>query len=396
MPQADQYSSSPASSTSCQAGADTESRPGASKGQKLQSNNPSVSRHRANAAVTAAPARSYSSSPSPVQAGESAQAQGTSATQQPPQPLSDPQQLLHTTTLDLDRQNGTGATSLSSEGPGAKLAWPTVSRHQTEAATEAVSPAEGDTASHRESELETKLSELTNRLSAAEQAAGHSSEIHSQLLQLKEDKAALQADLKQFMHHTSSMLTTLQAQMSRLMGCSLHSTAPVIAENSCTSAASEQSNQGRSETALPAQAQALDSCENISPAISARARGSIHDWHLESHGSQPSPLARHEIFHDAASSPKHTVQQAAHSRVPAGQSGSWMDELCTGMDKRQAQVCRVRMLVGYHVTYVLSCLQMAGIKTTIVAIVSPFIALAAVAFMLGQQVLQHLLESAAH
>ena len=351
-PQANHQSPSPASSTSGQAATDTESRPGASKGQKLESNSLSVGRHRANAAVTAAPDRPYSSSPSPMQTANSAQAQGISAIQQPPQSLSDPQQLLHTTTLELGRQHETGATS---EDPGTKLTGPTGSRHLAEAATEAGLPAKGDSASHREFELETKLSELTDRLSAAEQAAGHSSEIHSQLLQLKEDKVALQADLKHFMQHTSSMLTTLQAQMSRLMGCSLPSTAPVTAENSCTSAASGQLDQGRSETAMPAQDQALGGIEKISPATLTQARGSTHNWHVESHGSQPSPLARHEIFHSAKSSPKHTVQQAAHSRVQSEQSGSWMDELCMGLDKRTMQVRRVSiqqrsLLAGYHMT----------------------------------------------
>ena len=267
--------------------------------------------------------------------------------QQLPQPLSYPEHLLHTTTLDLGRQHEVDATSLSSEDPGAKLTGPTVSKQQAEAATAAGPPAEAESASHRESELETKLSELTHRLSAAELAAGHSSEIHSQLLQLKEDKAALQADLKQFMQHTSSMLTTLQAQMSRLMGCSLPSTAPVTAENSCASAASGQLDEGRSETALPAQTQAPGSPEKISPATLAQVRGSIHDWHLESHGSQPSPLARHEIFQSAASSPKHALQQAAHSRVQSGQSGSWMDELRMSLDKRRTKVCRARISDGW-------------------------------------------------
>ena len=289
-----------------------------------------------------------------MQTGNSELTQGTSAMQQPPQPLSE--RLLHATTFDLSRQHEIGATSLSSEDPGAKLTGPTVSTDQAEAATEAGWPAVGDSASHRESELDTKMSELTHRLRAAEQAAGHSSEIHSQLLQLQEDKATLQAELKQFMQHTSSMLTTLQAQMSRLMGCSRPSSAPVTAENSCASAASGQLDQGRSETALPAQAQAPGSPEKISPATLAPARGSIHDWHLESHGSQPSPLARHEIFQSATSSPEHALQQAAYSRVQSGQSGSWMDELRTGLDKRRTQVCRVRSSDGW-----LSCDMSAGL-----------------------------------
>ena len=321
--------------------------PASSLGQKHESHSPSVSRHRAKAAVTAAPARPYSSSPSPMQAGNSMQAQGTSAKQQPPQLLSDPPQLLHTSIPCLSQQPNAGASSFPREDSDVKVTGPSVSKHQAEAASEA---GLGDAASHRESELETKMSDLAHRLSAAEQAAEPSSEIQSQLLQLKEDKAALQADLKQFMQHTSSMLTTLQAQMSRLMGCSLPSTAPVTAETSCASAASGQVDRGRSEAALPAQAQALGCPEKISPATLAQARDSLHDWHLESHGGQPSPLARHEIFQSAASSPKHEIQLATHSKAQSGQSCSWMDELHMSLKERRLQVCRVKILAGYHVT----------------------------------------------
>lgn len=88
-----------------------------------------------------------------MQAGDSAQAQGI---QQPPQPLSDPSQLLHTTMPDLSRQHTTDAMRVSSEDPDAKLTEP------SEAATEAGSPAEGDFASHRESESETEVNELTH------------------------------------------------------------------------------------------------------------------------------------------------------------------------------------------------------------------------------------------
>lgn len=295
--------------------------------------------------MTAAPAKP-STSPSSVQAGNPSQAQGTSDIQQLPQLMSDTQQLLHSNTADVSQKPGNpGATSISSKDQDAKLKGSAVTTGQVQAATEGGSLAEQDSASHRESELETRLSELTHRLSAAEQAAGHSVEIHSQLLQLKADKAALQADLKQFMQHTSSMLTTLQAQMSRLMGCSLPSTAPVSAENSGTSAASGQLDQGRPEPALSAQAEGQGRPEPISPVTSAQARGSIHDWHVESHGSQPSPLARHEIFQSTTPSPKHTLQQAGHPKLAArsrhqpGQSGLSMDELRMGLDRRRTQVC---------------------------------------------------------
>ena len=292
--------------------------------------------------MTAAPAK-LSTSPSPAQAGNPSQAQGTSDIQQLPQLLSDTQQLLHSNTSDLGQKPGnTDAMSSSSEDQGVKLKGPLKSTSQIQVATEARSQAEQDPAFQRASELETKLSELTHRLSAAEQAAGPSNEIRGQLLQLKADKAALQADMKQFMQHTSSMLTTLQAQMSRLMGCSLPSTAPVSAENSCMSAASGQLNRGR---AGPAPAEGQGRSEPTSPLASAQARGSIHDWNLESHGSQPSPLARHEIFQSATPSLKHTLHQAGNpqptacSREQPGQLGFSVDELRMGLDKTRTQVC---------------------------------------------------------
>lgn len=344
-PQADCQLPSPASSTSGQAATDTDSSPQASQGQKRKSNSPPAGRHRANAAVTAAPAKP-STSPSSVHAGNPSQAQGTSDIQQLPQLLSDTQQLLHSNTSDLGQKpRNPSGTSFSSKDQGARLKGPPMSTGETQAATEAGSQAERDPAFQRASELETKLSELTHRLSAAEQAAGPSFQIRSQLLQLKDDKAALQADMKQFMQHTSSMLTTLQAQMSRLMGCSLPSMAPVSAENSCLSAASGQSGKGRPEPALSAQAEGQGRYEPTSPLTSAQARGSIHDWHLESHGSQPSPLANHEIFQSATPSPKHTLHQAGHpkpaasGRIQPGQSRLSMDELSMGLDKRKTQVC---------------------------------------------------------
>lgn len=219
--------------------------------------------------------------------------------------------------------------------------------HLAEAAAAAGCLAEGQSASHRERELETKLNELTRRLSTAAQAAGISSEVQSQLLQLKEDKAALQADLKQFMQHTSSMLTTIQAQMSRLMGCGSPTITPLTAVHSCASAATGQlgrsqgqghSDQGHLEPALPVQPQMLGSSEPVSPVTVAQARSSITDWRLESHGSQPSPLARHEIFQSAAPS-KHTLPQATPGRGQPQQSASWMDELCMGLDRRSTKVC---------------------------------------------------------
>ena len=52
--------------------------------------------------------------------------------------------------------------------------------------------------------MQSKLIQLTQRLDAAEQAAKHHSELHTQLLQIKADNTALQSDLKHFMEHTST------------------------------------------------------------------------------------------------------------------------------------------------------------------------------------------------
>lgn len=345
-PDTDHQLPSPVRSAPGKAAADPRSKPQASNTSKPESNSPSVGRHRASAAVTAAPAR-QGTSPRPMHAGTLSQPPSESAIQQLPQPGQDSDQLLHSP-QDLGQPcQGAGAASSLCQSSDIKLTEPPAAMHHTEVAAGSGMSAEGQSASHREDELETKLSELTRRLSTAEQAAGVSSEIQSQLLQLKEDKAALQADLKQFMQHTSSMLTTIQAQMSRLMGCSSPATAAPTAQHSCASAGAGQ--QGRSqgqgqldlghpEIALPVQPQVVGSSEPVSPVTLAQARSSISDWRLESHGSQPSPLARHEIFQSAVPS-KQMLPQATHSRAQPGQSGSWMDELCIGADRRSIKVC---------------------------------------------------------
>ena len=195
-------------------------------------------------------------------------------------------------------------------------------------------------ASHKESELEAKLTELTHRLSAAEQAAGHHSEIKEQLLQLKEDKSALQDDLKQFMQHTSSVLTILQANMSRLMLSGSSSRSSLTAENSHASVASIGLPQGFPEPVIAARppleggdahskgsdASWKGSDEAVSPVAMPQARSSLHDWQVESHGNQPSPLARHEIFQSIAS-PVQAVRPPSSLGGQPGQLGSWLAEL---------------------------------------------------------------------
>ena len=67
--------------------------------------------------------------------------------------------------------------------------------HDTEThAAEAVSSAAA-AASGREAQLESRVQQLTQRLTAAEQTAGHQKHLHSQLQQLKSDKSALQSEL---------------------------------------------------------------------------------------------------------------------------------------------------------------------------------------------------------
>lgn len=320
-----------------------------------ESTSPSVGRHRANAAMTAAPARQSNTSPPPMQAGILSQAPDESAIQRLPQLRPDSDQLLHSPPDLGQRRQTAGVTTSPCQSSDIKLTEPPVAMHQADAIAGSGLSEAGQYDLNREDELDTKMTELTHRLSAAEQAAGVSSEIQSQLLQLKEDKAAMQAELKQFMQHTSSMLTTIQAQMSRLMACSSATTAAPTAQHSCAAAALGQ--QGRSqgqgqldlghpETALPVQPQVVGSSEPVSPMTLAQARSSISDWRLESHGSQPSPLARHEIFQSAIPS-KQMLPQATHSRAQPGQSGSWMDEPCMGADTSSTKVCWLWLVLGH-------------------------------------------------
>lgn len=120
-------------------------------------------------------------------------------------------------------------------------------------------------------QLEAQLSMLTDRLHAAEQAAGNHDELQQQLQQLKQDKAALQADVKQFTEHISSMLTTLQSQVSKLLLTGPIHPRPAKQDAFQSPAEKHSSSQGSIRSALP-------------------------QWNVESHGTAPSPLARHQIF----------------------------------------------------------------------------------------------------
>ena len=136
--------------------------------------------------------------------------------------------------------------------------------------------------SSTEQQLEAKLSALTDRLHAAEQAAGQHRELQQQLQELKQAKNALQADMKQFTEHISSMLTTLQSQVSKLLlpGFSQGSTAQHTAVQS-------PANKG-------------------SPGEGSLGTAPLQ-WRLESHGAVASPLARHQIFSSEPASSPHAL-----------------------------------------------------------------------------------------
>ena len=323
---------------SAAAAADAQGKDGASRVQKPGASSPSISRQRAEAAVTSAPPR-QSTSAHAMHAGASLHSHDGDARRLSLQPLMDTQEASHATSrfnYSSDQTHGKGSRGRRSGSQASDEQAFVPQAAASEDSSAACSAGGEQPTTDKESELEATLSELTLRLAAAEEAAGHHSEIQSQLMQLKSDKTALQDDLKQFMQHTSSMLTTIQAQMSRLMVPGAGNTASISAENSHASAASMHFSQGLPATVLPAIAPALGGANLSSPTTCAPARSSLHDWQLESHGSQPSPLARHDIFqHDT--SPRGS-QQAASSISQPAEFGSWMTELQQGLGSRSKQV----------------------------------------------------------
>ena len=321
---------------SAAAAADFQGKGEAYKGQKPETGSLSVSRQRAEAAMTAAPPR-QSTAAHPLHAGVPVDEDTRSPSLQPLPDMQEASPATSHFSRFPDQARGMDPWDKSS---GSQALDEPAFVPQAAASEDSSAEASADVdrqASHGESELEAKLSELTYRLSVAEQAAGHHSQIQSQLTQLKGDKAALQEDLKQFMQHTSSMLTTIQAQMSRLMFPTADITAPASAEHIHASDASLRLNQDLPATALPARAPAEGSAEPSSPTTFAPARSSLHDWQLESHGSQPSPLARHEIFQRDAS-PRQALQQDPSSSNQPAEFGSWMAELQQGLGSRSKQV----------------------------------------------------------
>ena len=207
----------------------------------------------------------------------------------------------------------------------------------SETPSEVAAAAESTT--NRPSQLESKLDELTQRLNAAEEASKHHCELHTQLQQLKQDKTALQSDLKHFMQHTSCMLTTLQSQISRLMVAGPASTQQPAADQGRKASALEHAEQGSpGQHAGAAEVGCMAGASR--PTALGQARSNLPEaWRLESHGDQPSPLARHEIFERPLSALQSAQHTSAGPKELAGQqAASWIDELKHGLSRSPQQV----------------------------------------------------------
>ncbi len=295
-----------------------------SEGQEAVSDSPQIGRQRAEAAITSAPRRQNSEShPSPPSSLHS-------------QHVSDSQPQLQTASQTKAQQ----AYDAGSEDHCAQSAGACVEPSR-EASAEAVASA-AESLSSREAELEVKLSERTQRLSNAEQAAAHHSQLHGQLQQLKADKTALQSDLQQFMQHTSSMMTTLQSQISKLIVATPTTPAQAVAEQAHLASASRAGHprQDACEHALhgtPSEGHLGPALGPASTPAPAQTRSNVQDWLLESHGDQPSPLACHEIFQGAASRMQ-SSRDVQGNAVQQRQSKSRVNGLQLGLDRRQEQV----------------------------------------------------------
>ena len=289
-----------------------------SVGQKAVSNSPQGGRQQAEAATTSAPCRPNSEShPSPPSSLHSQHASDSqpklkSASHTPTEHAYD------AGSADDCAQSANAHVEPSKEASGA------------------------ESLSSREAELEVKLSELTQRLTNAEQAAVHHSQLHSHLQQLKADKTALQSDLQQFMQHTSSMMTTLQSQISKLIVAAPATSAQAVAEQAHLASTSRAGHprQDTCEHALhgkPSEGHlgpALDPASTLAP---AQTRSSVQEWLLESHGDEPSPLACHEIFEGTASRMQ-SSRDVQGNTVQQRQSQSRLNGLKLGLDSRQEQV----------------------------------------------------------
>ena len=296
-----------------------------SEGQEAVSDSPQIGRQRAEAAITSAPRRQNSESHLPPPSSLHSQH------------VSDSQPQLQTASQTKAQQ----AYDAGSEDHCAQSAGACVEPSR-EASAKAVASA-AESLSSREAELEVKLSELSQRLGNAEQAAAYHSQLHSQLQQLKADKTALQSDLQHFMQHTSSMMTTLQSQISKLIVATPATSAQAIAEQAQLAPAS-RAGHPRQDTREHAVHGTPSREGHLGPALGpastpapAQTRSSVQDWLLESHGDQPSPLVCHEIFQGAASCMQ-SSRDVQGKTVQQRQSQSRVDGLQLGLNRRQEQV----------------------------------------------------------
>ena len=292
--------------------------------QEAVPGSPQVGRQRAEAATTSAPRRANSETyPSPPSSMHS-------------QHASDSQPQLQTAShIPTEQAYDAGSEDDRTQSADAHV------EPSREASAETVASA-AESLSSREAELEVKLSELTQRLTNAEQAAVHHGQLHNQLQQLKADKTALQSDLQQFMQHTSSMMTTLQSQISKLIVTAPTTSAQAVAEQAHLASASRAGHpkQDSCEHALhrqPSEGQMGPALGPASTLAAAQTRSSVQDWLLESHGDQQSPLACHEIFQDAASRMQSSRDVQAND-VQQRQSQSQVNGLQLGLGRRQEQV----------------------------------------------------------
>ncbi|DBA75846.1 TPA: hypothetical protein ACH3X1_010248 [Trebouxia sp. C0004] len=306
-----------------------------SEGQEAVPDSPHVGRQRAEAATTPAPYRpNYDLNPSPPSSLHSQHA------------LESQPQLQTASHTPTEQAYHAGSEDDCAQSADAHI------EPSREASAEAVASA-AESLSSREAELEVKLSELTQRLRNAEQAATQHSQLHSQLQQLKADKTALQSDLQQFMQHTSSMMTTLHSQISKLLVAAPTTSARAVAQQDHLASASRAGHREQDfcEHALhgkpSAEGHMGPTLRPASTLAAAQTRSSVQDWLLESHGDQPSPLACHEIFQRAAS----RMQSSRNMQGNTVQHRQRVDGLQLGLGRRQEQVTLTEAELGSGAVY---------------------------------------------
>ncbi|KAA6425024.1 MAG: hypothetical protein FRX49_05198 [Trebouxia sp. A1-2] len=305
------------------------------EGAEAVSDSPPTGRQRAVAAITSAPRRqNCETHPSPPSSLHS-------------QHVSDSQPQLHTASHTTEQAYDAGSEDTCAQSADAH------SEPSKETSIKAVASA-AESLSSREAQLEVKLSELTRRLTNAEQAAANHSQLQSQLQQLKADKTALQSDLQQFMQHTSSMMTTLQSQISKLIVTAPATSAQAVAEQAHLASASRvgHPSQATCEHALHGKPSEGPMGPALGPASTpspAQTRSSVQEWLLESHGDQPSPLACHEIFQDAA--PRMQSGRDVQGNAVQRQPQFRVNGLELGLDRTQEQVVSTDATMGSGAVY---------------------------------------------